>query len=192
MPPPRGGDFGFTCGRQGRRPPKSATSRPFLKGLDPDLISKALATRPPKTKKERYLAPLQGDYTLVKLKPEMCREGEENMYIVYSRWTRETSFKTAEHLEKWMQKFGLSLGEQIKEDTYKINGAYRVTMIGNRAEVHHLPQIAIKMNGCMVRAYKEVTLEGTNIYVVSNFVEQFKFKYNTPRGLSFLRKFFWS
>ncbi|MGG3471636.1 hypothetical protein ABES02_29735 [Neobacillus pocheonensis] len=157
-------------------------------GLDPELISKALATKPDKTKKERYVPPLEGNYTLVKLKPGR----DDNMFIVYSGGSRETSFKTPEHLEKWMKKFGLSLGEKIKEDTYKINGAYRVSMIGNRAEVLHLPQIVIKMNGCMVRAYKEITPEGTNIYVVSNYVEKFKFDYNTPSGLWYLKKFFWN
>ncbi|RCW41605.1 LPD25 domain-containing protein [Paenibacillus prosopidis] len=159
------------------------------KGLDPELLQSlpVMTANPPK---KRYLAPLESNFTLMKLSPELSKD--DNPYIVYSGGSRHTSFKTPEGLERWMKNFGLRLGEEIQANTYKIHGAYRVSMIGNRAEVLHLPQIVIKMNCCMVRAYKEVTPESTNIYVVSNYIEKFNFDYSTPKGLWYLKKFFWN
>lgn len=111
-------------------------------------------------------------------------------YIIYHRSGRLNSFTSRERLNSWMQKKNLQIGNMIRENTYQIIGAYRIKMVEERSLYQHLPQIAIKMNGCMVRAYKEVTEDVTNIYVVMNYTEAFHFNYNTSRGLQYLRKFF--
>ncbi|KJD43989.1 hypothetical protein [Paenibacillus terrae] len=155
-------------------------------GLDPELIQSVLA-KPNTRETKRYLGTLETNFTLQKVKNDF----NNTMFYVYSNGSRHNSFKSHEALNRWMEKFGLTLGEEIRDYTYRINGAYRVTMIQDREGYLHLPQIAILMNGGMVRAYKDVTPDVTNIYVVTNYKEEFQFDYNKPSGQWYLRKFFW-
>ncbi|MEB8637784.1 hypothetical protein P4H32_29315 [Bacillus cereus] len=159
------------------------------KGLDPELLRsipvKASATTP-----KRNFGMLYKNLTIV-----ISDRGDQTndyKYYVYANSSNHTAFRSKERLERWMNKFSLTLGDMIQENTYRINGAYRVTMIDNREDYLHLPQIAILMNGGMVRAYKEDTPEATNIYVVANYPERFKFDYDKPSGKWYLQKFFWS
>lgn len=147
--------------------------------LDPTLLQNVKPSRP--QEKEWPLPGPQTNFVLTK---------EEELFIIYSGWSRYTSFSSYHKLLKWMNKYGLTMGELIRENTYRINGAFREIMIKDRSSYLHLPQIAIKMNGCVVRAYKETTPEVTNIYVVVNYTEAFKFDYNKPSGLRYLRMFF--
>lgn len=104
----------------------------------------------------------------------------------YGSWI----FGNRELLDHWLQKRGLSIGEEIRKDYFHIHGTFQTVMIPNRKPYLHLPQVAIMLNGSMVRAYKEVTPEVTNFYVVQNYPEAFKFDYNTPSGQWYLKKFF--
>ncbi|GAA0853946.1 hypothetical protein ABER99_20185 [Paenibacillus glucanolyticus] len=155
-------------------------------GLDPEIIRAAI-TKPIKQEEQLYRGSLTSNLTVLKV------EGHQDscIYKVLSNGYSYSSFSNSEAFNKWMDKFGLSLGEQIRNDTYHINGSYRIKMVPDRSLYLHLPQIAILMNGGMVRAYKELTPEVTNIYVVMNYKESFHFDYTKPSGQWYLRKFFW-
>ncbi|WP_346835891.1 hypothetical protein [Paenibacillus polymyxa] len=155
-------------------------------GIDPKLIQTALNKAKNKETK-RYLGQIETNFILHKEK----NTSNNTIYYVYSKGVRHTSFKSPEALKRWMDKFGLTLGEETQEHTYRINGAYRVTMVPNLEGYLHLPQIAILMNGGLVRAYKEITPEVTNIYVDTNYKERIRFDYNIRSRLWYLRKFFW-
>lgn len=129
---------------------------------------------------------------LDKLTLQVSKDLEDRKtYTLYKGFSRFHSYTNLERLETWLKKMNLKIGESIRENTYEILGAYRISMVPRRAPFLHLPQIVIKMNGSMVRAYKEVTSTVTNIYVVMNYPEQFHFDYSTPSGQWYLKKFFW-
>lgn len=140
--------------------------------------------------------PVRTNWTNADRKPDspkfvlVIRKHEDFLFQVlkddYGHWT----FSTRELLDEWLQKRGLTIGKEIRKDVFHIKGTFQTLMITDRKPYLHLPQVAMLMNGSMVRAYKEVTPEGTTFYVVQNYPEAFKFDYNKPSGQWYLKKFF--
>ncbi|MEK5586655.1 hypothetical protein MKZ21_30820 [Paenibacillus sp. FSL P2-0536] len=156
-----------------------------VKGVNPELLQRCQPIEVPKEK--MYQGTLLDKLTL-----QVSKDLEDRKtYTLYKGFSRFHPYTNLERLETWLKKMNLKIGESIRENTYEILGAYRISMVPRRAPFLHLPQIVIKMNGSMVRAYKEVTSTVTNIYVVMNYPEQFHFDYSTPSGQWYLKKFFW-
>ena len=155
------------------------------KRLDPELIQRARESQDAATTVRKTHRPS----IITNLTVET---DQKSFFHVYMYGSRQASFKNTEAFSRWMQKYGLTLGEEFREHTFYINGAYQTQMIVDREAYLHLPQIAILMNGSMVRAYKEVTPHVTNIYIVMNYKESFRFDYNKPSGKWYLQKFFWN